>query len=373
MKRGEIVVEIIEQLKKTIEGLSTLPIVITQVDPDAIGSAMLLRYIAMKRGKDVTIYYCGHFGHPQNRTIFTLFDLGSIMFPIKEMPKEIKTCALVDSSLVNDSRLLGRAIAPIIIIDHHDVDAKIKEDYDVNGFVLIDRVGAATTLLVELLTAMEYTLPKGSKEATLGALAIFTDTKMLINATERDVMAYSKMLEVTDKEVFRQLQSYPLPQRYFEHFKDAINNWKMKEGRLVTGIGFVSSKDADQLAIIADSLIRMPEIRIAVTWGIVDNSIVRISARCTDPSIAFHDFLTERFGGNSGVKTSAVGIAEGGAFIKLPSGFWAGDELKGELISLVKRKMDHLILDEMNINGQDKGGDHESGDTEKGSIDMIMT
>ncbi|MBF0319581.1 MAG: DHH family phosphoesterase [Nitrospirae bacterium] len=362
-------VEKIKQLKKTIESLSTLPIVITQVDPDAIGSAMLLRFIAMKLGKDVAIYYCGHFGHPQNRTIFTLFDLGSIMFPIKEMPKEIKHCALVDSSQVNDSRLLGRVIAPIIIIDHHDIDAKIKEDHDENGFILIDRVGAATTLVAELVFAMGYTLPKNSKEATLGALAVFTDTKMLINATERDVIAYSRLLEHTDKEVFRQLQNYPLPQRYFEHFKDAINNWKMKEGRLVTGIGFVSSKDADQLAIIADSLIRMPEIQVAVTWGIVDNSMVRISARCTDPSLSFQDFLTERFGKNSGVKTSPVGIAEGGAFIKLPSGFWTGDELKGELLSLVKRKMDHLILDELDVNEQTNGND--PGDVDRNGFDLI--
>ncbi|MBF0458294.1 MAG: DHH family phosphoesterase [Nitrospirae bacterium] len=360
-----------EKLKKTIEGLSALPIVITQIDPDAIGSAMLLRYIAMKSGKDVTIYYCGHFGHPQNRTMFTLFDLGSIMFPIKEMPKEIKTCAIVDSSQVNDSRLLGRVIIPIIVIDHHDIDTKIKEEYGENGFILIDRVGAAATLLTELLFAMDYTLPKNSKEATLGALAIFTDTKMLINATERDVLAYSKLLEFTDKEVFRQLQSYPLPQRFFEHFKDAINNWKMKEGRLVTGIGFVSSKDADQLAIIADSLIRMPEIQVAVTWGIVDNSVVRISARCTDPSMSFHDFLSERFGGNSGVKTSSMGIAEGGAFIKLPSGFWAGDELKGEMLSLVKRKMDHLILEDPNINEHVNGKDPDTADSDKVYFDIV--
>ncbi|MCG6551230.1 MAG: hypothetical protein L7F77_02790, partial [Candidatus Magnetominusculus sp. LBB02] len=150
----------IEHLKKTLEALSTLPIVITQIDPDAIGSAMLLRFIAMKSGKDAIIYYCGHFGHPQNRTMFTLFDLGSIIFPIKEMPKEIKHCALVDSSQVNDARLMGRTIAPIIIIDHHDTDSKIKEEYDNNIFVMIDRVGAAATLLSEILFAMRYTLPK---------------------------------------------------------------------------------------------------------------------------------------------------------------------------------------------------------------------
>ncbi|WP_420266171.1 DHH family phosphoesterase [Candidatus Magnetominusculus dajiuhuensis] len=363
-------IERTEQLKKTIEGLTALPIVITQVDPDAIGSAMLLRYIAMNLGKEVTIYYCGHFGHPQNRTMFTVFDLGSIMFPIKEMPKEVRSCALVDSSQVSDSRLMGRVIAPIIIIDHHDTDSKTRVEYDENGFTLIDRVGAATTLLTEILFAMNYILPRNSKEATLGALAVFTDTKMLINATERDVIAYSRLLEFADKELFRQLQSYPLPQRFFEHFREAVNNWKMKEGRLVTGIGFVSSKDADQLAIIADSLIRMPEIQMAITWGIVDNAVVRISARCTDPSMSFHDFLAERFGKNSGVKTSAVGVAEGGAFIKLPSGFWAGDELKGELISLVKRKMDHLILEELSVSEQANVRDHDGGDTEKSAFDM---
>lgn len=341
--------EKLEKFKKVLMNLNPLPIIITQVDPDAIGSAILLRYIAMSFDINVDIYYCGYFGHPQNRTIYTFYDLSSFMLPIKEMPKEIKSCAIVDSSQINDSRLQGRTIEPAIIIDHHDVDARFKEKYDENGFIWIDRVGAAATMLAELVFALNIDFLINSMEATLGALAIFNDTKMLINATARDVTAYSKLLEYADKEIFRQLHSYPLPQRYFEHFKDAINNWKIKESRLVTNIGFISSKESDQLSIIADNLIRMPDIQVAVTWGIVDNSNVRVSARCMDPSLSFHDFLRERFGQNSGVKTSTIGIAEGGAFIKLPAGFWGGEDIKGEILALVKRKMEHLILEEIEI------------------------
>ncbi|MBF0566439.1 MAG: DHH family phosphoesterase [Nitrospirae bacterium] len=341
--------EKIEKFKSALAGFKSLPIVITQVDPDAIGSALLLRYIALRSGVNVDIYYCGYFGHPQNRTIYTFYDLSSIMLPIKEMPKEVKSCAIVDSSQINDSRLQGRVIEPAIIIDHHDVDIRLKEKYDENGFVWIDRVGAAATMLAELAFALNIDFLINSMEATLGALAIFNDTKMLINATARDVTAYSKLLEYADKDIFRQLHSYPLPQRYFEHFKDAINNWKIKESRLVTNIGFISSKESDQLSIIADNLIRMPDIQVAVTWGIVDNSSVRVSARCMDPSLSFQDFLRERFGQSSGVKTSTIGVAEGGAFIKLPAGFWSGDDIKGEMLALVKRKMEHLVLDDLEI------------------------
>ncbi|KJR41180.1 TrkA-N domain-containing protein [Candidatus Magnetoovum chiemensis] len=338
----------IDKFKNVLTSMNTLPIVLTQVDPDSIGSAMLLRQIALSFNLKVEVYYCGHFGHPQNRTIYSLYDLGSIFDPISIKPSEIKKCAIVDSSQVNDARLQGYSIEPVIIIDHHEVDTK-NNDEDENSFILIERVGASSTLVAELVFALNVKLEKNSREATLGALGIFNDTKMLTNATERDVIAYSKILEYADKEIFRQLHSYPLPQRYFEYFKEAITNWKIKESRLVTGIGFVSSKEADQLSIITDSLIRMPEIQIAIAWGIVDYAHVRISARCTDPSLSFYDFLKERFGQNSGVKTTATGVAEGGALIKLPSGFWSGDDIKEELLMLVKRKMEYLILEDIDI------------------------
>ncbi len=337
--------ERLEKFKKIMAGITSLPIVITQIDPDAIGSAMLLRYIAITFGIQVDIYYCGNFGHPQNRVIYTLYDMGSILFPIRDMPKDVQTCALVDSSQINDARLHGRIIAPIIIFDHHEIDSKIKEDEAEQRFMWIDRVGAATTLLVEMAFALNINFPKNSQEATLAVLAVFSDTKMLLNATDRDISAYSRMLEYADKDIFRHFFNYPLPQRYFEYFKDAICGWKIKEAILVTSIGFIPSKDADQLAIIADNLIRMTEIQLAVTWAIVDNSFVRISARSTDLSLPLNEFLRERFGPNCGSKTSALGIAEGGGLIKLPIDFWTGEEVREELFALVKRKMEYLILE----------------------------
>ncbi|MBF0590739.1 MAG: DHH family phosphoesterase [Nitrospirae bacterium] len=337
--------ERVEKFKKVMAGITSLPIVITQIDPDAIGSAMLLRYIAMTFGIQVDIYYCGNFGHPQNRLIYTLYDLGSLLHPIQEMSKDIQICALVDSSQINDARLNGRIIDPIVIIDHHELDARIKEEADEQRFLWIDRVGAATTLLIELADLLNINLPKNSQEATLAVLAVFSDTKMLLNATERDITAYSRMLESADKDSFRHFFNYPLPQRYYEYFKEAINGWKIKEAVLVTSIGFISSRDADQLAIIADNLIRMTEIQLVVTWAIVDNSHMRISARCTDLSLSLHDFLKDRFGQNCGAKTSALGIAEGGGLIKLPNAFWTGYEVKEELFALVKRKMEYLVLE----------------------------
>ncbi|MBF0344731.1 MAG: DHH family phosphoesterase [Nitrospirae bacterium] len=365
--------ERVEKFKKVLTGLHSLPIVITQVDPDAIGSAVLLRYIAMTFDIHADIYYCGHFGHPQNRVIYTLYDLGSILIPISEMPKEIQICALVDSSQVNDSRLEGRIINPIIIIDHHEIDAKIKEDENDNNFMWIDRVGASATLLVELAFLLNISFTKNSQEATLGVLAIFNDTKMLLNATERDVTEYSRLLEYADKDIFRHIYNYPLPQRYFEYFKDAVEGWRIKEAILVTSIGFISSKDADQLSIIADNLIRMTEIQLAVTWAIVDNTNVRISARCTDPSISLYDFLRERFGQNCGAKTSMLGIAEGGAVIKLPTGFWSGDEVSGELFALVKRKMEFLMLEYTGTSLKDKEKDLEvCGESKNNNENNIM-
>jgi len=109
-------------------------ILITQVDPDAIGAALGL-WEFMQNSSMVSsmvscpeIYYCGEVNHPQNRMIRNKMDQwGMTLSPVPH-GQDLSTfmldrqLALVDSSSINDGRLpvaWRGQIRPTVIIDHH--------------------------------------------------------------------------------------------------------------------------------------------------------------------------------------------------------------------------------------------------------------
>ena len=81
-------------------------IIVTQVDPDAVGSAIGTAALLETLGRKSRIHYCGTFGHPQNRAIANKYNLKSEMNAIpfdksthKEYFANAKNFILVDSSL----------------------------------------------------------------------------------------------------------------------------------------------------------------------------------------------------------------------------------------------------------------------------------
>jgi len=119
-----------------------------------------------------------------------------VLTPRKVDKDEISTLIIVDarskSRLGAFSSIMGRHGMEVYVYDHHppssdDISADIK---------IIEPVGAATTLLVELL--LEKGVPISSLEATLFAMGIYEDTGGLVFAAtcHRDFAAFSKMKEL---------------------------------------------------------------------------------------------------------------------------------------------------------------------------------
>jgi nanoRNase/pAp phosphatase (c-di-AMP/oligoRNAs hydrolase) len=135
----------LESLRKVLTNREgDLNILVTQVDPDAVGSAVVASAIFELMGKKSKIHYCGNFGHPQNRAISNRFNLKSEMSQVPDDNKDeylgaLDNIVLVDSSLADDSRV-GAVIDPIIVIDHHRGADLTDSD---NTFMWIEDVGSA--------------------------------------------------------------------------------------------------------------------------------------------------------------------------------------------------------------------------------------
>lgn len=329
----------------TLQG--QVSIFVSQVDPDALGSAMGLDYILERvRGEahvPSQIIYGGSIGHPQNRAIINRFNLQKYLVQVStaNLAKSLPT-ALVDSSVIEDVRLpLIAEYPPKITIDHHRGSTIFG-----NGetFVLIEDVGAASTLVHELMEVCEVEIgPVDRHIKILMALGIHTDTKGLLGAHQRDLAAYQKLVCGVSAEELAPFVNYRVGPQYFDYFKRALDCREQQGSRLIAGLGFMDPSDGDQLATVADDFLRQDGVSLVVVWGIIGNK-VRVSARCSDISTPLDDFLKKRFTAKAGAKLTPDGRGEGGALLELDLGIWREDSTESIILKLVEAWMSHHMF-----------------------------
>ncbi|MDO8482443.1 MAG: DHH family phosphoesterase [bacterium] len=329
----------VNKLKKVIvEASRGFAIIITQVDPDAIGSALGLAYLIKQiRGRnDVVIYYCGPVSHKQNQVAMTRYGLYDVFQPIKNWkPEESRHVVLADSSKVADARLgIELKDPPIAVIDHHRDKDVVETD---ESFVWVEDVGAASTMVTELFSALGVDF--ASLEPVIPmmlALGIRTDTDNLLRGGKRDRLAQTLVENVVNEREFRQLFNYPLPPSYYRNLKRSLEQVTQNSARLVTNIGIVSADMSDDISTFADLMIRWDGVSLVVVWCILEKEKrVRVSARNADSSRDLGSFLRERFGPSCGAKVTEDGDGIGGGSLTLDFGFWFNSETRAETEALV--------------------------------------
>ena len=333
-------------------------ILVAQVDPDALGCAMGVRFLLRQMGvAQVDVYYSGAVGHPQNRAIIQRYNLSRLIRPVSERTRdsegedtgddgqaleESEHLVLVDSSKIADVRFgTGFGIDPIIVIDHHQgCDIKARE----HNFVWVDEVGAASTLVSELIDTCGYDLDaEHHYVAVLLALGIYTDTKSLVSGGKRDRDAYGMLTANIPPHEISDLIEHRLPSSHFDHLTFALTHLSRSGSRLVANAGLIDAEHGDDLSTIADYLIRMEGVSLVIVWGIV-GAHVRISARNTELGRPLHAFLKKRFGDQSGAKLAPDGRGEGGALLHLDLGFWMSPEATEEILAMVSKRLKLLVF-----------------------------
>lgn len=343
------------KFKRIVESLhGQANILVTQVDPDAVGSAVIMAKVLEVLGCKAKIHYSGDFGHPQNRSIANKFNLADEMQAIpldraerKDYFAKLSNFILVDSSLGTDSRV-GITVDPMIVIDHHR--GSDLEDTD-DKFIWIEDVGSACTLVTELIRDLEADLSDeeesifaaSKKLAVLAVLGIHTDTGALVSAGPRDHEAYKYVTSFVSPEDISQLIHYTFPPSHYRNMKRAMGAVKEKESRLIASLGAIKKEERDDLSTIAEWFLRKDGITFVVVWGIVDN-VVQLSARCSNLSIRLDNFLKERLQ-TGGAKLNPAGVSEGGASINL--GSWIGSDNIDEVKAMVGKRMEEWILGDL--------------------------
>jgi len=289
--------------------------------------------------------------HPQNRAIVNYFNLSNQMKPIAKLDLDALYC-LVDSQEVKDSRLKVE-LNPhnlVLVIDHHRGDqakliAECKSEAG-EPLLIIDEVGSASTLVTELFDTLSVEYREEAKYIfNLLALGIYTDTKDLVSATDRDYKAFVALRGNLDPIDISRFINYKLPPNFYKNIGSAIRTFDQQGSKALASLGFIPTKDRDNLSSIADLLLRREGLDFVAVWAIIEDSVV-ISFRNDSLSTPLDGFVKEKFNDMGGAKLTSDGKGEGGANIPLGMQFWFGEENKDPVLEIVSNRLGQLILNE---------------------------
>lgn len=311
-------------------------IIVATVDPDGLGTAMILKEIILHLGGQADIYFGGAFSHPQNETLWNLFELEKHLHPLAELPDEgplalADSCKLVDSrfhKVLDETRFR-------VIVDHHR-DKPIDGD---ERFVYIASCGAAATLsylLVEGLNGLDgedgpKRLTLSEDTATLGAIGIMSDTDCLTATSVRaaDHVAHSALMRLGSQDKVSESFNYDLPPRFYEMQSQCLRAATVVGSCLITRPdGLIAVKEGDFLGIIADDLRKREGIKTVVVWGLTEDAI-RGSIRTKSKELNLNTFISDIFSaGKGGGKHGS-----GGARVPLLDPFLPTPDTASQLIA----------------------------------------
>ncbi len=264
MLKGEFLVaqEQIEQLFAAIsEADSVLILPHNDPDPDAIASAVALRYLLEEKLRvDAQIAYRGFIGRAENKAMVRY--LGR---PLRRLNKADlrsgRPIALVDTQPGAGNNPLPSQISPAIVIDHHPwCDATYEADF----FDVRPEMGATSTILTEYLRAASLDPPAPLSTALF--YGIKTDTLGLSRgACPADGEAFCYLHPRLDLEALLRIEQAQIPAEYFKHFAATLQAAQVYDSVVISYIGPMGYPD--QAAEMADLLLRVRGIRWVICIG----------------------------------------------------------------------------------------------------------
>lgn len=252
----------LERLFKAVGNAGTVLILPhNDPDPDAIASAVALRYLlAEKLGVESNIAYKGIIGRAENKALVRYLDQ-----PLRRLTRQHlrEGCpiALVDTQPGAGNNALPPGSVAAIVFDHHP---RREATASSSFFDIRPEVGATSTLLTEYLQAAGLELPQSLITALF--YGIKADTQGLSRgAGPADVAAYFSLQPQIDVQALAEIEHAQVPPGYFRSFDATLHAARVYNGVVVAYIGAMEYPDL--AAEMADLLLRLDQSRWVICMG----------------------------------------------------------------------------------------------------------
>ncbi len=230
-------------------------------DPDAIASAVALRYLLAERlGMEGQVGYQGIVGRAENRALVRYLGHPGQRLTISDL-RQGAPIALVDTQPGAGNVTLPPESGVAIVIDHHPP----REATAAATFADVrPHVGSTSTILTEYLQTAR--VEPSPAIATALFYGIKTDTMGLIrSASPADAAAFCYLQSRVDMEALSKIEHAQVPTDYFKSFAVALQAARVYDSVVIAHMGPVDYPDLT--AEIADVLLRLRGIRWVVCIG----------------------------------------------------------------------------------------------------------
>jgi len=305
-------------------------------DPDALGSAIVLKAILTSLGAKEVRILTGSLGHPQNRKLVERSGL-VLRDPNAERIRTGLHCMVDTSPPLGMTNTIG--VDPVLdyffVADHHADPVDVEENCKAKGVkrVQLPFVGLAigsTSAFMAVIAAAFGVLEKlTAAERAAVALGIYTDTSALLHgATPLDFKMFELLTRTVEtQEILDDLRDYRVPPEWNLYRGAAFRNEEVTGTVRVGPVGFVRDEHRDVIAEIANELLRVEDTAIAVAIGVTTRGVevsIRADSRLMGQNqrriVDVIDYLLETaFPGVSGFKHDRrpPHRVEGGACVPL--------------------------------------------------------
>jgi len=246
-------------------------------DPDALGSALILRAILTELGAKEVRILTGILGHPQNR-----FLVERCGIPLHEPNTERLPRGL--NCTVDTSPPLGMSntgpVLPVkeffFVADHHADPQEVEQNCRQQGVRAVRHafVGLPVGSTSAFMAAMAYSFgvheslgPEGRAAAALG---IYTDTSALLHgATALDFRMFEKLTrDEATVDVLDELRDYRVPPEWYQYRSEAFINGFVTGAVRVAPVGYVKDGFRDVIAEVASDLLRIEGTSIGIALAV---------------------------------------------------------------------------------------------------------
>jgi len=240
-------------------------LVLINADPDAIASAQAVKRLLWRKTAAVTIAAVNVVKRPDNLAMIRL--LGVRL----EQVESIDTARFTRFVMVDSQPAHHELFAPFrfdVVIDHHPV-TEVKA-----GLVdLRPEYGATASIMTEYLRAAR--IKPSAKLATGLFYAIKTDTdNFKRRATPEDIRAFQYLFRHANIPLARKIEQSEMRLDFLRFFKAAIQERRIRKGRLFVHLGPVPTPDI--LVLIADFFMRVENIHWTIVSGFHERKLIVI-------------------------------------------------------------------------------------------------
>lgn len=257
-------------------------------DPDAIASAVALGRLAETVGTDAETCYFGSISHQENRAMVNVLDIDLRNVDAETDLDQFGGFALVDHSRPGVNDQLPPDTPIDIVIDHHPPRGPVDAEY----VDLRSDFGATSTLLVEYFQQFDVAIEPTVATALLFGIRVDTDN-FSREVSAADFEAASTLVSVADLDTLDRFESPSVDPETMETIATAITNRTTHGPALITGVGYISNRDA--LAQAADRLLNLEGVTTTLVHGIKEQTVF-VSARARGADVDLGEALRDAFG-----------------------------------------------------------------------------